>query len=43
MMLRNLAVYPLAKAVIAAPLAFAVSLAVAWVIRRIPGLRRVFA
>jgi len=43
MMLRTASVYPLAKAAIAALLAFAVSLAVAWVIRKIPGLRRVFA
>jgi len=43
MVLKNLAVYPLAKAVIAALLAFTVSLALAWVIRRIPGLRKVFA
>jgi glucan biosynthesis protein C len=43
MILKNVAVYPLAKAAIAALLAFGVSVAAAWVIRRIPGLRKVFA
>jgi glucan biosynthesis protein C len=43
MVLRAYAVYPLAKAAIAAVIAFAVSLGVAWVVRKVPGLRKVFA
>ena len=43
MLLRSATVYPLAKAALAATLAFAVSLGLAWVVRRIPGLRKVFA
>jgi hypothetical protein len=43
MLLRPLTVYPLAKAAIAATLAFAVSLGFARVVRMVPGLRKVFA
>lgn len=43
MLLRPFTVYPLAKALLAAALAFAVSLGFAWVVRKVPGLRKVFA
>ena len=43
MLLRAFTVYPLVKAVLAAALAFAVSLGFAWVVRKVPGLRKVFA
>jgi surface polysaccharide O-acyltransferase-like enzyme len=43
MVLRTYTVYPLAKAAIAAAVAFALSLGFAWVVRKVPGLRRVFA
>jgi glucans biosynthesis protein C len=43
MMLKSVALYPLAKAALAAMAVFAVSLAVAWAVRRIPGVRKVFA
>ena len=43
MLLRPYAVYPLAKAAIAASLAFAVSLGFARIARIVPGLRKVFA
>jgi len=43
MLLRAFAMYPLVKAVLAASLAFAVSLGFAWVVRKAPGLRKVFA
>jgi glucan biosynthesis protein C len=42
-LLRAAVIYPLAKAVIAASLAFIVSLAFTWVVRKVPGLRKVFA
>ncbi|HTO21269.1 MAG TPA: acyltransferase family protein, partial [Spirochaetia bacterium] len=43
MLLRSAAMYPLLKAAVAAVMAFALSLAFAALIRRIPGLRKVFA
>jgi surface polysaccharide O-acyltransferase-like enzyme len=43
MLLRSAAVYPLAKAAVVAAIAFAVSLAFAWAVRKVPGLGRVFA
>ncbi len=43
MILRSAALYPLAKAAVAAIIAFALSAAFAAAIRRIPGLRKVFA
>jgi len=43
MLLRSSAVYPLAKAALVAAIAFGVSLAFAALVRRIPGLRKVFA
>jgi len=43
MLLRSADIYPLAKAVIAAAAAFALSLGVAWLVRRIPAVGRVFA
>jgi surface polysaccharide O-acyltransferase-like enzyme len=41
--LRAFTLYPLAKAVIVAGIAFALSLGFAWVVRKVPGLGRVFA
>jgi surface polysaccharide O-acyltransferase-like enzyme len=41
--LRAFTLYPLAKAVIVAVIAFALSLGFAWVVRKVPGLGRVFA
>jgi len=43
MLLRTAAMYPLLKAAVAAVTAFALSLAFAALVRRIPGLRKVFA
>ncbi|MGO9310000.1 MAG: acyltransferase family protein [Spirochaetia bacterium] len=43
MILRAVVIYPLAKAALAAAAAFAVSLGLAWVVRKVPGLGRVFA
>ncbi len=43
MLLRAVAIYPLAKAALAAAVAFTVSLGFAWVVRKVPGLGRVFA
>jgi surface polysaccharide O-acyltransferase-like enzyme len=43
MTLRSFAVYPPAKAAIVAAIAFAASLGFAWVIQKVPGLRKVFA
>ncbi len=43
MVLQGVLLYPLAKAGLAAAAAVALSFAVAWVIRQVPGLRRVFA
>ena len=42
-LLRAFALYPLAKAVLVAAIAFSLSLGFAWVVRKVPGLRRVFA
>jgi glucans biosynthesis protein C len=42
-LLRTAAIYPLAKAALAASAAFAVSLAFTWAVRKVPGLRKVFA
>jgi len=41
--LRAFAMYPLAKAVLVAAIAFALSLGFAWVVRKVPGLGKVFA
>jgi glucan biosynthesis protein C len=43
MALRSFALYPLAKAGLAAAIAFALSMGFAWVVRRVPGLGKVFA
>lgn len=43
MLLRGAPLPPLAKAALAGAAAWAASLAVAWIVRRIPGLRRLFA
>jgi glucans biosynthesis protein C len=43
MLLRTVVMYPLAKAAVAAIIAFTVSLAFAAAIRRVPGLRKAFA
>jgi hypothetical protein len=43
MLLRTADVYPLLKAAIAAAAAFALSVGVAWLVRKIPGVGRVFA
>jgi glucan biosynthesis protein C len=43
MVLRTAVIYPLAKAAVAAAIAFALSLGVAWMVRRIPVVGRVFA
>ncbi len=40
---RTVTMYPLAKAVLAAAIAWAASLAVAWLVRRIPGVGKLFA
>jgi len=43
MLIRSVLMYPLIKAAVAAVIAFALSLAFAALVRRIPGLRKVFA
>jgi hypothetical protein len=43
MALRSFIVYPLAKAALAAGIAFALSVGFAWVVRKVPGLGKVFA
>ena len=42
-MIRSVALYPLAKAFVAATLGFGLSLAFAWALGKVPGLKRVFA
>ena len=42
-LIRSAAIYPLAKAAIAAALAFCLSFGVAWLVRKIPAVGRVFA
>ena len=42
-LLRAFTLYPLAKAVLVAAIAFGLSLGVAWLVRKVPGLRTVFA
>jgi surface polysaccharide O-acyltransferase-like enzyme len=42
-LLRAFALYPLAKAVLVAAIAFALSLGFTWAVRKVPGLRKIFA
>jgi glucan biosynthesis protein C len=42
-LLRAFTLYPLAKAVLVAVIAFSLSLGFTWIVRKVPGLRKVFA